>query len=88
MGDDGRRVSIDQIFADIDAPRILDCQPRQSSCRSRYPGCKPFDLNMGAAAGLFQEQDERLRSLGCLAVGADTRGEFRHLCELSWQRPY
>jgi hypothetical protein len=36
----------------------------------------------------FQEQDERLRSLGCLAVGADSRGEFRHLCELSWQWPH
>src|SRR4029077_6150698 len=36
----------------------------------------------------FQEQDERLRNLGCLAVGANSRGEFRHLCELSWQWPY
>ena len=47
-----------------------------------------FQFEHGSCGRAFQEQDERLRSLGCVAVGADTRGEFRHLCELSWQWPY
>ena len=47
-----------------------------------------FRFEHGSCGRAFQEQDERLRSLGCVAVGADTRGEFRHLCELSWQWPY